>query len=338
MRKLFPGYYAPNETEFSILWRDGIFIFDTCVLLDLYRYSDETVENLFSTMEKIKNRIWIPFQIALEYHKNLFDVIKNQANKYSESNKLLEDFKRKFQEKRNHPFLENELHLEIDKFAEKIKEQLQIKQDKISSLINRKNPIKERLADIINNSVGNPFTTEELHQIYSDGEKRFSEKIPPGYKDKAGKSGTEKYGDLIIWKEICRKMQEIDLPIIFVTSDVKEDWFQIVGEITVGPRPELIQEIKKIKDNLFYIYSTDSFLRHAKNYLSVVISDETLFEITQTIQSEVNEDDICISDDENTSFVEINNFNNRNSNLNSANANEGSKLGRGKLENDDDSI
>jgi len=283
MRNKFPGYYNPSESDFKKLWSEGIFIFDTNVLLDLYRYSEETVENLISTMEGLKDRIWIPYRVAFEYHRRLNDIIREQAAAYNDAIEMLSSFNKKFQEKRKHPFLKNILHQEIEEFTKKFDLELKEKQKLIFELIIQ-NPTKEKLADIIDNAVGNPFSETELDSIYQEGAKRYQAKVPPGYKDKGEKLGNEIYGDLIIWKEICRKALELDKPIILVTGDVKEDWFQIVMGRTVGPRPELIEEIKKQKDILFYIYSTDVFLRRAKEDLSIEIKDGTLTEIEDVIK------------------------------------------------------
>ena len=41
MKKLFPGYFRPNETEIKQVWSEGLIALDANVL-NLYRYSDET--------------------------------------------------------------------------------------------------------------------------------------------------------------------------------------------------------------------------------------------------------------------------------------------------------
>jgi predicted nucleic acid-binding protein len=94
MRKLFPGHYTPSEEEFGKIWKDGLIVFDTNVLLDLYRYSENTVKALFEVMESLEDRIWIPFQVSKEYHKNLNSVISDQVRKYESSIKTLTDFKK----------------------------------------------------------------------------------------------------------------------------------------------------------------------------------------------------------------------------------------------------
>ncbi|BAU67215.1 hypothetical protein STA3757_46250 [Stanieria sp. NIES-3757] len=93
MRNLFPGYYKPTEDEFQELWQEGIFCFDTNILLNVYRYSSQARERLFEILDKLQDRIWIPYQVAYEYQKKRLDVISQQLEPYKEiSNKLDNNF------------------------------------------------------------------------------------------------------------------------------------------------------------------------------------------------------------------------------------------------------
>jgi len=281
MRDLFPGYYKPSDTDFEIMWRNGIFVFDTNVLLDLYRYSEETVKSLMQIIDVLKDRIWIPYQVSNEYHKNLNSVIVQQVSRYETSIKTLTDFKKQIDEKRNHPFLTEELHQEILLFCSKFDQELVSKKSQVIELISN-NPIKENLASLLHQRVGNPLSDKQKEEIFFEGEKRYANNIPPGYSDKK-KNIPERYGDLIVWKEILEKNKNSSSPIIFITGDHKEDWFlTLMGKI-VGPRPELVDEFKKCNNNLFYCYSTDKFLEYAKKYLNAEINDETLQEVEALI-------------------------------------------------------
>lgn len=42
MHELFPAFYDQLDDEISKLWQEGIFVFDTNMLLNVYRYNDET--------------------------------------------------------------------------------------------------------------------------------------------------------------------------------------------------------------------------------------------------------------------------------------------------------
>lgn len=305
MKKLFPGYYSPSDEDFKKMWDEGIFVLDTNVLLDLYRYSDETVKELFKVIELIKDRIWIPYQVIKEYHKNLNTVISGQVKKYTASIDTLKQFKSQIDEKRNHPFLNNALQNEIEAFCGKINSELEEKRKGITNLI-LKNPIKDQLADILNNRIGNCFKEEELDAICKEGENRYLYSIPPGYKDKS-KPEPDRYGDLIFWKEILKKNAEIDNPIILVTGDTKEDWYYQELGMTIGPRPELIDEFYRTKHNLFYIYPTNAFLTFAVSYLKTSIDSKSIEEVDGYIKQgrtiELSQSVSTVNITENTIFT-----------------------------------
>ena len=69
MKDLFFEYYKPNKAFFDKIWKDPIYAFDTNVLLDAFRSSGETYKELIRTFKRLKDKIWIPYQVASEYHK-----------------------------------------------------------------------------------------------------------------------------------------------------------------------------------------------------------------------------------------------------------------------------
>ncbi len=72
MKNLFPGYYRPTDEQLKKNFEEGVFCFDTNVLLNLYRFTAPSREELLSILQhqKIKDRVWLPHQVALEYHEN----------------------------------------------------------------------------------------------------------------------------------------------------------------------------------------------------------------------------------------------------------------------------
>ena len=279
MRNKFPGYYKPTADEFNILWNEATIVLDANVLLDLFRYSDETVNSLLNIIGTLQARIWIPYQVSFEYHKNLNNVIKTQIESYQETIKKLEDFKKLLDSKRSHPFLTNELHQEIQSFCSKFDNELSKKRDIIEKLI-VENPIKEKIATLLTN-IGDEFSIDIKTKIFNEGIKRYDEKVPPGYTDKKSKNGNDIYGDLIVWKEILEFCITHNKHIILVTGDVKEDWFmQHMGK-NVGPRPELIHEFRNSTKLLFYAYPTHNFLNFANTHLNSQVTKEVIEEVEE---------------------------------------------------------
>lgn len=60
MRDLFSGPYQPTEDQFTELWQQCLFVLDANVLLNFYRYSPQTSEELLTILRRIKDRLWIP--------------------------------------------------------------------------------------------------------------------------------------------------------------------------------------------------------------------------------------------------------------------------------------
>ena len=60
-----------QNTDWSVIpekvWQNGIIVFDTNVLLNLYRYNEETRNELLKLMKSYQNRLWMPYQVALEF-------------------------------------------------------------------------------------------------------------------------------------------------------------------------------------------------------------------------------------------------------------------------------
>ena len=284
MKKEFPGYYRPTEDEFSSIWESCDFLFDTNILFNLYRYTKETKNTLIGILEDIEDRIWLPYQVGMEYHTRRVEEIKKLENAYDSIEAKLTDFlrnitdylRKEFKSGR-HPLINCEDFIgELSGLIEKYVEELNDKKIQHPDwLID--DPIKEKLSELFEGKVCEKLDNEIKENVLEEGEERYKEKIPPGYEDK-NKSGIEKYGDLIIWFEIIKHAKKRKKPIIFVTDDGKEDWWYISHGKTIGPRPELISEILKNAGVKFYMYSSDKFMSYAEEYLESKVEQTAIDE------------------------------------------------------------
>ncbi len=68
MRSLFPGFYPRTDEEISKLWQDGMFVFDTNMLLNVYRYTEKTRERYFEILQRLK--VQISFGYLIKLHMN----------------------------------------------------------------------------------------------------------------------------------------------------------------------------------------------------------------------------------------------------------------------------
>jgi hypothetical protein len=121
-----------------------------------------------------------------------------------------------------------------------------------------------RLTELLMGRVGDRWPAERLNSLRKEGEDRYSKKIPPGYKDAKKDAGEyDKFGDLIIWKDMIAKAKADKRPVVFISDDAKEDWWWTYRGRKLGPRPELVDEFRVCSDQDFHIYEFTQFLRIA---------------------------------------------------------------------------
>jgi hypothetical protein len=298
LKEKLSEYYKLNEQELQKHWQEDIFSFDANVLLNLYRYTPKTRDAFFDLLDKIKDRVWISYQVAFEYQKNRLVVINKQHIAYTEIRNLLIDKKGEIEAKLNdykrHPYLQTEeLKKQIQSAFESINKDIS-KLEKSHPDYLQDDPTWERLTKILDKKIGDDNTGEELEKIYKDGKKRYDEDIPPGYKDKVTKKNEGNrslYGDVIVWNQIIKHAKDIPSSIIFITDDRKEDWWYKFKGKTIGPRPELIKEFKDLTGKRINIYQADNFLDLALKNLKQASNPEAIEEIRKVREADEMEID-----------------------------------------------
>lgn len=287
MKELFPGYFKETEGHLREIWDTSLFVFDANILLNLYRYSDTTRSEFLRILEKIKNRVWLPHRAAEEYLNNRLSVIDQQEKSYDDTTKSIISLKSDLENARQHPFVSSatmdKVSRVFDELCEELKKNKSVHTTRISN-----DEIKDSIAAIFENRVGSPYEKEKLQELMTEGEERYKQKIPPGFKDGAKSGDSEvfvekcrKYGDLIVWSQVIDKAIESGKGVVLVTDDKKEDWWEKFKGKTVGPRPELVKEFKDRANNTFHMYQADRFLELARENLDEQVSEEVVAEIRE---------------------------------------------------------
>ena len=305
-----------NQIDFKSIWNEGLFIFDSNVLLDLYRLPISAREDLFNVFqnEKFKDRIWIGFQVLLEFLNNRLTVISDQKNKFNQVKKMIEStilsydesFKnletdlKKLKLTQRHSLIEPEKYIneknlnnsktylnEFIKYLDELeKQQFDVHDD---------DEIKEKVLKIFDGRTGKPFDKVALEKVFSEGVDRYRDKLPPGYMDIGkeevyhyeDKKFIRKYGDLLLWKEIIEKCKTEKIKYaVLVTGDIKDDWWLKKRGKKLSARIELLNEIYSEVTNLntFYMYDTSSFLQYAKREIDSNIKDSSITETKELIE------------------------------------------------------
>lgn len=287
MRDLFPGHFKESEGHLREVWDTSLFVFDANILLNLYRYSDTTRSEFLRILEKIKNRVWLPHRAAEEYLNNRLSVIDQQEKSYDDTTKSIVSLKNDLENARQHPFVSSDTMNKVDRVFDELCEELKKNKSVHTTRISN-DEIKDAIASIFENRVGSPYDKEKLQKLISEGEERYKQKIPPGFKDGSKSGDSEvfvekcrKYGDLIVWTQVIDKAIESGKGVVLVTDDKKEDWWEKFKGKTVGPRPELVKEFTDRANNAFHMYQADHFLELARENLDEHVSEEIVEEIRE---------------------------------------------------------
>lgn len=308
MKKLFKGFYQPSDHEIYDAWRDkdSLFIFDTNVLLNLYGYAEQTREDFFGLLESIKTKIWLPFNVALEYQRRRLSVIKNEKSVFDRIDRNLEKidniFKSDFAELnlgRRFPQLNEhtkKLYDDINKHIESYK--ISVKNwDGRQPCVRSHDSIREKLDTLFDGRVGDrPSSQDWLDNLFKEGVERYKNNIPPGFKDKDKSKKEEscfhydglryetQYGDLILWMQMLEKISSESIKkVFFVTDDAKEDWWFVIdsrGKKQVGPHANLQSELYR-KSNLdfFCMYNTYDFMKSGRSVLEYKVHESSFDDI-----------------------------------------------------------
>jgi predicted nucleic acid-binding protein len=286
MRDIFPAFFRPSDAGYKALWKDAVFAIDANVVLNLYRYSTETRNQLEATLTSLKSRLFIPHQAAKEFLRNRLSVTAGQANEYSKAIDKLNELAATLTDRKKHPYLEEAELPNFNDTVERLRKQLDGQR---SSLLNRlsNDEILEFIEKTFSGRTGKPFDEAKLFEIAAEGEKRYELRIPPGFEDvKKDEAGDQfrKYGDLILWKQIILHAKEAGKPTIFVTDDSKEDWWLKQSGRTIGPRTELRDEFITGASQDFWMYTVDKFIEEAARVTNTQVSETVIAEIIEVRQ------------------------------------------------------
>ncbi|MGR3173179.1 MAG: PIN domain-containing protein [Candidatus Scalindua sp.] len=262
MKKTFKEYHQFTKEEFQQLWKNCLFVLDTNTLLNMYRYSRETVTAYFDVLNELKKKkqLWIPYQVGYEFYKNRVNVISEYEKSYDEILLILEKAKSDIESKyRDHPFLNlREINENINKGLSGVEGKIKQAKNAHPKWL-EKDEVLEKLNLLFEENVGNNYDEQKLDEIKEEGKERYENKIPPGFKD-IKKNENEKYGDLILWYQIIDKAQKSKRPIILISGDVKEDWWLEKDGKRLMPLPQLKKELSDKAGVDFHIYTADRFL------------------------------------------------------------------------------
>lgn len=253
-------------------------VFDTSALGKLYHLTEKNKQSMLNILqEHCKERIWIPSWVWREYQRNRKKLIAQPISdcyrkpKFLESKNhdylhLLKDHINSLKSSDNfHPYFNteyieemNELHKELQGIVDSIRCKTERvyaqKQEEIREITDSDDMVYDTLKEF---SIANDLTYDKVMDIVREGDIRYRHSIPPGYLD-SEKISIDKFGDLIIWKEIIEHSKNDKCDVVFICNDLKRDWY--IDSNLCTPREELIYEFSSLTGNAIAIITLESFI------------------------------------------------------------------------------
>lgn len=323
----FYGFYREPFNKENMTSENTIIVFDTNSLLNVFRFTPEASKEYFEIIQSIQDKIYIPYLVALEFHfhksetllLNEINVTKFKNNFSKNWNKLKSEaaktlfsslsYRNDIDKKELNAYLSDLLNSEDLNIENKLVE-------KISSISENQTNIFNALVEIMHSKTGERYTQDMITKIEKEGEERYKNGTPPGFNDANKKLSRsyngikyqQKFGDLIIWKDIINKAKEDRIKhVIFVTSDGKRDsktdlnYKVCVGNDgngkkkyqIIGPRIELIEEMKNETGADFYLMDELEFMKQfsqeeVSSQVAKSISD-TLLDFAKIVSTSLND-------------------------------------------------
>jgi hypothetical protein len=286
MKTKFAWYLETKPENAEEAWKNGILTVDANVLLDLYRYHTATCESIITALEAFKDRVWISYQAAHEFFRNRKRVIASSEKTFSDAVSGLAELDGSIDGAISKLRAYRLVRPHVDGLSESLKSAIEKARDQMDEARNKypnylkDDPILGRILELFNGRVGARPAPEALSRALVTAEQRHKQQVPPGYLDEE-KEGDRKYGDFLLWSQIMDFAKEAGRPVILVTSERKEDWWERSSGKTLGPRLELLEEFHETTGQQIFLYQTENFLKLSAEHAGTPVTQDAVQEIRE---------------------------------------------------------
>ncbi len=245
------------ELTIAFNGNNTLIVMDSNVWLNLYTIHPLALIEIVDKIRENKEQFWIPNQVyrefsrnskskkneVIEYYKNArVNCIKELERTKDIVGQTFENFRRK--QRTDGEELKGAVLNDFQAIIQKFKsgyEELEKSYTEELAVICEEDIVSELVDEVYENSKTRDFSIMEKVQICEEGEVRYKYKIAPGYTDEEKKSDFDggdfyrKYGDLIIWKELLKKVEDTNINTLFIEDEKKKDWFSEKGGTKLAP-------------------------------------------------------------------------------------------------------
>lgn len=284
----FEGYVTAMAEDYSRVLNEGMVVPDANVLLNLYRYTADARDDLLAVLDQLDDRLWVPHQALFEFWRNRESVLQDPRDTGKTVQELSAHRERAFSAFRawaNRVSLPLEQSTEllgklsaafdavmggIDEFADT--RAVEVARD------TGKDSILRSLEQMLRNRVGLALSEEAHARAVVEGLRRIAEREPPGYMDKK-KDDEGAAGDYLVWEQVLIEAEGRRCDVLFVTGDVKEDWWRVEHGERRGPRIELVNELRRRSGMRLFMLRPPQLLDYARTALKVAVREESVQDV-----------------------------------------------------------
>ncbi|TQS30098.1 PIN-like domain-containing protein [Microbispora sp. KK1-11] len=289
----YGAYYPPGEDLLKHVFDNGLIVLDANVLLNLYRYLPSSRDELLKVLERLNDNLWVPHQVGLEFSRRRLAAIRDHQSAFETLDARLEGSleaaKSEINAFANRISLDGSTRTAITKLLNDAYGAVRSAIGKISPNDQESggvgidvDSVINRLNKLLQDRIGPSLSKDEVEKVKAEANRRAEHGIPPGYKDKGKGDPT---GDYILWYQILAEAAHRKVAVLLVTDDVKEDWWRREQGRTLGPRPELYEEMKEKAGVPFLLMTTSGFLRNANKYLDARVSTQTIEAAQEAVEN-----------------------------------------------------
>lgn len=287
----FPGYRLPSEDELNAALQSALVVVDANVLLNLYRYNESTRDDLLGVLRGLDGRLWVPHQVLREFWRNRLGVLASRGASTDQALAALGKQQRAtsdtIQQWAKATAIESG---DRDSLLEKIaalhialEGEIRAHAPSAPAVVGGavSEPVLVQLESLLAGKAGKAPAAAEWQAAVKEGNARVARQEPPGYLD-ADKASSDlpegAAGDYLVWLQTIEEAARRSLDVLLVTGDEKEDWWWRHRSEFLGPRVELVAELKTRCGRQLYMLRPIDLLRRA-SALDVTVRKESVDDV-----------------------------------------------------------
>lgn len=287
----FEGYRTPTDEDIGGVLKSGLVVVDTNALLNLYRYNDTTRQTMLAILAMIGDRLWIPHQVAREFWRNRESALRDSRKSVDTARETLrkarENVTNVVSQLRNRGVVADDDAGEVltlvattfDKLVEVVA--AGVDEARTDAAINtEQDEVLTVLVPLLDGRVGAPMDDETYAAALVEAKRRAAAGEPPGFEDADKDEDSDRpAGDYLVWKQTLIEAASSGRDVVFVTGDVKGDWWRLYNKTPRGPRNELVQEFARETGHRLFLLRPEQLLTQANRVLEVDVPEASLRDV-----------------------------------------------------------